>query len=831
MKRVISITMKKGLILLGLSCTGFSGAIAKPDSPPLITGGKFDDGTNSELGLLARGNGVQVLGDTNFRIDLPLPDLSKGDGDIFVLGMDCDIQHTRICGGNDLRCYSCTAYGVSRSGLPEDFVKYRRKKVKALRCTAVIAAKDSYISGVVTDPRGYKYQIDTLLLPGYKQDPLGYGYEGIIVQDWNISMEKIVPRDPERSKIPIDPVVDHRALRAEENHTPKNGSRVSPKNVSSQIGRAKADDDGSTITLMYYLTKRAMCQWTNQAYAKCKNNPAALVPMVGVVTTFGNLVLANSNIDYVFETVHIYVDEEHDEGTSATTRERLDWITGSETAARLRDKYGADLVVEVHYMDPAKGAGGIARVPRTFPAREIGFSSQGGKFQLINEIIVHEIGHTMGLNHNREQEGGGLSDKSYYGYNNCDECFMTIMSYKDHCEAQGCRFVTEIPYFSNVDVKYTNNRGTFAMGNARNDNSATLNLSRVGVAMHRFKAPQLLLESPRFASYYGFVGPEYLVFSVIAKDNVEVNNLEFIIGGAMEIELYTATGSFHGKEWNDAFWGDPHVAENVVPMSDANPLLNLGFAAFESFPTLTLSKGSTTSFKIKHETTNFMEYASANQMALGDVFFKNNHLQITVGAFGGEGYVYTNPASLQGALRYTVGVAEGNQKTKCIANARKVSKALLVKIRAQNESKMRACSRKRGSSKTICQTAQKIKFNTQISKAAGKMKRSLKACALVMVMGMGMGKQEKKCTVKVGLKTCEVIHKNQKNECRAKARKVRDAFLVKIRAQHRTKMKVCTRKFRKVPCQTAQKTRRNAQISGITRRMDSSFKACNRKFG
>mmetsp|Transcript_17935 Transcript_17935/g.35775 ORF Transcript_17935/g.35775 Transcript_17935/m.35775 type:complete len:455 (+) Transcript_17935:3-1367(+) len=454
-------------------------------------------------------------------------------------------------------------------------------------------------------------------------------------------------------------------------------------------------------------------------------------------------------------------------------------------------------------MNPAKGAEGIGYVPRTFPAREFGFSSQGGKFQLIDSIIAHEIGQNMGLQ---------------YGYNNCDECFMTIMSSPNNCRSQGCSHVTYIPYFSNVDVKY---KGRFSMGDATNDNSATLNLSRVGVAMHRFKMPQLLLESPRSASYYGFVGPEYIVFSVIAKDNVEVNNIEFIIGGAMEIELYTATGSFEGNEWDDAFWGDPHVEEDVVPMSDGNPLLNLGFAAFESFPTLSLSKGSATSFKIKHKTTNFMEYSSASGMTLGDVYFENGHLQVTVGAFGVKGYVYTNPASLQGALRYTVVVSKRNQKKACIAKARKVRNAQLVKIRAQHRTKMRACSKKRFSSKIICQTAQKIRVDTQVSSAARKMKSSFKTCTVVKE------KQEKRCTTKVGLKTCEVINRNQKNECKAKARKVRDAFLVKIKARYRTKMKVCT----SVPCQTAHETRRNTQISNITRKIISRLKACGRKFG
>eukprot|EP00588_Corethron_pennatum_P007206 CAMPEP_0194298580 /NCGR_PEP_ID=MMETSP0169-20130528/60248_1 /TAXON_ID=218684 /ORGANISM="Corethron pennatum, Strain L29A3" /LENGTH=730 /DNA_ID=CAMNT_0039048585 /DNA_START=123 /DNA_END=2315 /DNA_ORIENTATION=- len=725
--------MKKGLIIAGLlsSCLGSNGT---PDSPPpLIVEGKFDVSTNSNLGLLTRGTGLNTLGGaTSVRIDLPLPELGgEKDRDRFVLGLECDAQQARICGGPDLRCYSCTAYGESSSGLPEDFFEYDEEVVRASRCTALIVAQDPYISGIVTDPRGYKYQIRTLLPPASRTDgetPPGYGYEGIRVQDWNVTVDY---RLPEKDiAIPINLVEGDRALLAKELRAPKitSRSRRLPETDSSQRRtQAKADDDGSTITLLYYLTKRAMCQWTNQPYATCVNDPAALVTMAGVCTAYGNLALANSNVDYVYENVHIHVDEKHDEGTSATSGERLRWIGASRTAAILRDKYGADLVVDVFYK-AGNGAAGTGWVPEFFPARSLGFSSQGGTFTLISYIIAHEIGHNMGLLHNREEHKGGSSEKSNYGYNDCDQCFMTIMSYDNNCRANGCLSVAIIPYFSNTDVKYTDTGGRYAMGDAANDSSATLNLSRFGVAMHRFKAPQLILEVPR-ESYFGFTGPEYLVFSVVAKESVEVNNVEFVIGGAMEVGLYTATGPFEGKESDDAFWGDAHVVEDITPMSDANPLLTSGFAAFENFPTLSLSKGSTTSFKIKHESDFYMK-KNAVDGAKGDIFFENKHLQVALGSFGNtQGFVYSNPAGLYGAFRYKVAKGNERQRKKCISNQQKAKNVQLRKISASYKKKIKACAGiPRKGQRQRCAAAQKKKRSNQIKAANAKLKKGVKTC-------------------------------------------------------------------------------------------------------
>ena len=110
--------------------------------------------------------------------------------------------------------------------------------------------------------------------------------------------------------------------------------------------------------------------------------------MAAVCTAYGNQALKNSEIEYQYENVHIHVDEEYDEGTNVNSLDRLNWITASQTAAALRDQYGADLVVDVFYM-AGNRAGGIGWVPGTFPARRDGFSSQGGTFQLVSFVSGH----------------------------------------------------------------------------------------------------------------------------------------------------------------------------------------------------------------------------------------------------------------------------------------------------------------------------------------------------------------------------------------------------------------------------------------------------------
>jgi hypothetical protein len=147
-----------------------------------------------------------------------------------------------------------------------------------------------------------------------------------------------------------------------------------------------AADNGSTITLLYYLTKRAMCQWMDQPYAGCEISDEArgiIGTKAAALTAWGNLALANSNVAYVYEIAFVHVDLVRDEGLNADVNTQLDWIQASTAVAALRDKYHADLVVDVFYM-AGNSAAGIAFVPTSFPDRSYGFSSQAGLFSVVS---------------------------------------------------------------------------------------------------------------------------------------------------------------------------------------------------------------------------------------------------------------------------------------------------------------------------------------------------------------------------------------------------------------------------------------------------------------
>ena len=484
-----------------------------------------------------------------------------------------------------------------------------------------------------------------------------------------------------------------------------------------------ADDDGSVITLLYYLSKRAMCSWTEQDYATCQLTTAAqttIETMAAECTTYGNVALANSNVGYVYQNVHVHVDMDYDEGSLLDTYIRHDWITELPAASALLDQYHADLLVDVYWRsDMTYGAMGIGWIPSSFPNRGQAFSSQVGQFsfvsccwpelfccalpnahanhpllpkyvsQQLGYIIAHEIGHNMvsghlhfrpcvpgspyagaspdcslalqGLKHNREQCDGGDSDKSNYGWNNCQECFMTIMSYQQNCRNNfNCANVQEIQYFSNTETQYTNSNGAFAVGDEKNNAKATLELAKVGVAMNRLTAPQLLaVNSPG----YKYTWPTFTIFSVIAKRDIQLNNIEFHIAGDTLVELFTAVGSSVGKEMDTAFWGTAHVSQAISRANNSNNLIEVD--VFQSFPTLSLFAGSTTNFKIQTDGTVTMLVASHYGTSRGDVGFENDAMQFTVGPTGEGSTLYsTTFGTPYGAFRYTVASAVTSAPTK-----------------------------------------------------------------------------------------------------------------------------------------------------------------------
>ncbi len=96
--------------------------------------------------------------------------------------------------------------------------------------------------------------------------------------------------------------------------------------------------------------------------------------------------------------------------------------------------------------------------------------------------LAHELGHNMGLHHDRYVEAAASSAYYNYGYVNLAGKFRTIMSYPNKCSAYGvvCTWIT---YYSTPLKSYSGRAVGKAAGTA--DAARLLRENRIGVAVFR----------------------------------------------------------------------------------------------------------------------------------------------------------------------------------------------------------------------------------------------------------------------------------------------------------------------------------------------------------
>lgn len=147
----------------------------------------------------------------------------------------------------------------------------------------------------------------------------------------------------------------------------------------------------------------------------------------------------------------------------------------------LRTTVGADLVTM--YLDRPEYCG-IAWVLYPSLSAAYGFSAVNANCQGTT-TLGHELGHNMGLYHDRYVEPAASSAKYNYGFVNLAGKFRTIMSYPDKCAAYGVT-CTRITYFS-TPLKSYNGRpvGKAAGTTGAADASRLLRENRAGVAAFR----------------------------------------------------------------------------------------------------------------------------------------------------------------------------------------------------------------------------------------------------------------------------------------------------------------------------------------------------------
>jgi len=621
-------------------------------TPALPTGnietvGSFDEESSSNLSLLtgtvaAQGDGGPIL--TN----LLLPDLNDSTGGMFMMGLSCDLKPPMFCGQSDVTCYRCKEYGKSSSGRTDDIVKNSSGPAS----WGFIAVKDDFLVGVIEDPAGAKFDIRTT-----KNGPstnAEFSYRGLLMKDVEISVTGI--------PVPDDELIPLTRRLAEKYHgTPMQSSQSAQQPVqpakTERVNR-RLDDTGEVIDLLYFFTYRGMCQWLQKTYSTCtfdSTDQSDLETMVATITAYSNSALEDSkvmhngsNTPVSYRTVKVYVDDiSNDEGEGQPSSVTMLYgVRDSSTAQDLRDEFSADLVVHVFATD-YNGAYGIAFTPVFFPARDSGYSASAGKFSLLDSVIAHEIGHNFGANHNREEEEGGVNNESFYGYNDCNNCFGTIMSYEDNCKSKGCSSVVRVPYFSNTEVTYDG----LALGDDLNNNSLQLSRAAPGIAINRFTSGNSIYAPNGYA--YTSSNVQAVAFDIVPKTDLILKNIEVLISNAMEINVYIVTGPYKDV----TSWGSPIVSETLVPMTEMYAKFH-PIALYSSFPDYSFNSNEVYAIKIerKESSDDYMKIASVSD---DGVHFENKDISVKSGRMQSfNGYEYSYVVGLWGGLIYEVSDGE-----------------------------------------------------------------------------------------------------------------------------------------------------------------------------
>ena len=231
--------------------------------------------------------------------------------------------------------------------------------------------------------------------------------------------------------------------------------------LSDAGARAGAEDDGSVVDLLVLWTAAAA------KHAGGTENVKALIDL-GVAAA--NDAYARSGVNFRLslagseQTGFPDWDDSFAQpfGLSIEEQEAWEAALGAkwEEVFSVRDRVGADITTIVMEMP----FGGYANLMHELSPE---FEELAYNFVSVERVayntLAHEIGHNMGLQHDRHVNPLGGAFPYSHGYVNqrafdpgapLDSCWVTIMAYLDQCGLGGHRLAVRIPYFSNPDQRY-----------------------------------------------------------------------------------------------------------------------------------------------------------------------------------------------------------------------------------------------------------------------------------------------------------------------------------------------------------------------------------------
>lgn len=257
---------------------------------------------------------------------------------------------------------------------------------------------------------------------------------------------------------------------------PKNNTALSPDNpiIHAQTSNP---DDGTKIDVMVLYTNGMASKYPS----------SQITTRIQYLIDQANLAYTNSNINTQLHLVHSqqvnYTDDSAGGMNEALTdlTDNNGVFSGVET---LRDTYGADQVTLLRtFVDEGCGLAWVikdASANYSYAVTHDGSKTDNSGYYCADLTYAHEIGHNMGVTHDRANAGSSGIYPYSYGYQNPSSLFRTVMAY--NCP-NGCPRVT---HFSNPNANYQGNVTGIAEGQADSaDNAKSINQTRVAMAGYR----------------------------------------------------------------------------------------------------------------------------------------------------------------------------------------------------------------------------------------------------------------------------------------------------------------------------------------------------------
>jgi hypothetical protein len=259
--------------------------------------------------------------------------------------------------------------------------------------------------------------------------------------------------------------------------------RLSPQDPGEPVQERPlgAGDSNAFVDLMIL--------YTPASRAAMGGTSAIVAELIGAVNN-ANLSLSNSGVTHRFRLVHHGEVAYTETGLMNTTLNHLTF-TGDgmlENVPALRNQYRADIVTLLSNDSDACGLGWLMgpSLSPTFESRA--FNVVAWNCANANLTLAHEIGHNMGLHHDRPNASGTPAFPYAYGYT-VNGLARDVMAYNTNCPA-GCprRQVYSTPLFVFPGT-------SVAAGTATEDNARALNGTSAVAANFRQSACTIAVSS------------------------------------------------------------------------------------------------------------------------------------------------------------------------------------------------------------------------------------------------------------------------------------------------------------------------------------------------